>query len=266
MLVDVQSVRGGRTVTLAIHNSGWKRVNSRQYQRRTGARKPEVPSSLSSVLRSHKVGDVVAVRVQEVGNVLTLHSAKAYKAQPGEFAADSAFFVKAETKRRSLGQTTTYVTLVKYGQTSVVPLMQDRTKDDKGRVSYVTQDDLVSAVEGLSKGDLVEVDIGKVRGKRVIRHIAKWQEPQEGTFLALGQVEVNKIKHVTVQIYTSGTQTYMIQQNTYDGVKYIDDYTMSRYVRRLKPDQRVAFKTRMLGEKQIIWTIGPAAVGKSRSR
>ena len=260
MLVDVQSIRGGRTVTLAIHNSGWKRINSRQYQRRTGASKPEVPSSLSSVLRSHKVGDVVAVRVQEVGNVLTLHSAKSYRAREGEFAADSAFFVKAETKQRSLGQSITYVTLLKYGKTRVVPLMQLRTTDDKGRVSYVTRPDLADAVGALTRGDLVEIDVGTERGKKAIRHIAEWQEPQVGTFVALGQAEVDKVKHVTVQIYTSGGQTVtaMIQQKSYDGVKYVDDYAMARYARRLTPDQKVAYKTRMHGDKAIIWLIGPA--------
>jgi len=260
MLVNVRSINGGKPVTLAIHNSGWRRMSNGTYQRAKMPTKPEVPPSLSRVLGQHKVGDVLAIRAQTIGNVLVLHSAKAHEAKPGEFAADSAVFVKSEDKSTSSGRTTTYVTLVKNGQTSVMRLMQTRTKDDKGRTTYVTRPDLVEALAAINQGDLVEVDVGKIHGKKVIRHIARWQEPKTGHFVALGQAEVDKTKHVTVQIRPAlgDILTAMIQQNCYDGVRYTDDYTMARFVRKLKADQAVTYKTRTHGEKTIIWQIARA--------
>lgn len=268
MLVNVRTIKGGKTATLTIHNSGWRRMSNGSYQRSKMPTKPEVPSALSSVLNRHKPGDVIAVRAQMIGGVLTLHSAKTYEAKPGEFAADSAFFVEAAEKRTYPARVTTNVTLVKYGKNSVVPLMQIRTKDDRGRAVYTTRPDLAEALAALKQGDLVEVDVGKDRGKRVIRHIAKWQGPQLGTFVALGQTEEDKVKHVTVKIYSDDgeTLTLMVQQKSYDGVKYTDDYAMGRFVRKLKPNQRVAYKTRMHGEKTILWLIGPAQDKPSRFR
>lgn len=259
MLVNVRPINGGRPVALAIHNSGWKRLTNGSYQRAKMPTKPEVPSSLSRVLGEHKVGDVLAVRAQTIGNVLVLHSAKTHEAKPGEFDADSAYFVKSEEKTTSPGRTTTNVTLRKLGRTSVVPLMQTSAKDDKGRTTYVTRPDLVEALASINQGDLVEVDIGKTRGKRAIRHIAKWQKPKTGRFVALGQTEVDKTKHVTMQIRPAlgDMLTAMIQQNCYDGVRYTDDYTMGRVVRKLKADQPVTYKTRTFGEKTIIWQIAP---------
>ncbi len=247
-------------MTLVIHNSGWNLRENGSYERLTKPTRPEVAPSLARVLNTHELGDVIAIRAQRIGRTLVLHSAKAYKAQPGEFAPDSAFFVKAKEKRTSSGWATTYVTLVKYGQTSVVPLMQNRTKDNTGRAVFTTRTDLADALATLKQGDLVEVDVGKDRGRRVIRHIAKWQKPQAGKFVALGQIQDDKIKHVTVQIHSDDGQTLtaMVQQISYDGVKYTDDYTIGRLVRKLKPNQRVAYKTRMHGEKTILWLIGPA--------
>jgi len=261
MLVDVRSITGGKPVTLAIHNTGWKPAGADRFQRASRVSKPEVPSSISSVLSKHKVGDVIAVRAQMVGVVMVLHSAKDYKAQEGEFATDSAFFVKAEVKRsRTSSYSTTYVTLVKYGKTSVVPLVQDRTKDARGVTTYVTRPDLVSAVAGLKQGDLVEVDLGKERGRKVVKHIAVWRASKVGRFLTKGQLETDRIKHVTVQIQAADGQTQdaMIQQNSYDGVKYTDDYTMRRFVEKLKADQYVTYKVRTQGDKMIIWLIGTA--------
>ena len=260
MLVNVRSVRGGKPVTLAIHNTGWKQLKNGVYQRATKPTRPEVPSSLLRVLGAHKPGDVIAVRAQRIGNVVALYSAKAYRAKPGEFAPDSAFFVKAEEKRTSSGWANTYVTLVKYGKTSVVPLVRVRSKDDKGLTVYTPRPDLAGAVADLKQGDLVEVDVGRDRGRRAIRHIAKWQKPQSGKFVALGQTQDDKIKHVTVQIHSDDGQTLtsMVQQISYDGVKYTDDYTMGRLVRKLKPNQGVTYKTRMHGEKTILWLIVPA--------
>jgi len=261
MLVDVRSIRGGRPVTLAVHNSGWRQMSNGAYQRRSRPTRPEVPSTLSRVLNGHRPGDVIAIRAQMIGNVTALHSAKSYKAQPGEFASDSAFFVKAVEKRTASGWTNTYVTLVKYGRTSVLPLMRARSKTDKGLTVYTPRPDLVEALTALKSGDLVEVDVGKHRGRRAIKHIARWQAPRFGKFVALGQTQEDKVKHVTVQIYSDDGQTLtsMVQQNSYDGIRYTDDYAMARFVRRLKPGRRVAYKTRVHGAKTILWLIGLAA-------
>ena len=252
MLVDVQSIRGGRTVTLVIHNSGWRHQQNDVYQRSKRATKPEVPPAILKVLKKHKVGDVIAIRAQTIDGAPALHSAKEYKAKPGEFAPDSAYFVKSETQR-----TATRVTLVKFGKTTALPLMQTHGKDEKGRATHTTREDLAAAVEKLSKGDLVEVDVGTDRGMRVIKHIARWQEPYVGQFASLGQNVTGGVTHVTVQIRsTLGAMPFMVQQVSSTGKKYTDDYRMAKFVKALKPNQYVAFKTRTQGDKTILWLIG----------
>lgn len=257
MLVDVQSIRGGRPVSLAVHNSGWRQQGN-TCQRTGWATKPEVPRAISSVLARHKAGDVIAIRVQTIERVAALHSAKVYKAQPGEFASDSAFFAKAETKRSSSGRTRTYVTLVKYGKPTVLALMQDRGKDTKGRTTYTTRGDLAQTVAPLIKGDLVQIDVGPHCRSRVIKHIAKWQEPSVGQFVALGRTDIDGVKHVTVQIRSAkGTsEPMLVQQKSLDGVRYIDDYAMTRFVKTLQADQPVFYKTRTQGGRTILWLIG----------
>ena len=256
MLVDVQSVRGGRPVTLVVFNTGWKQVGDEVYRRAKPATKPET-GALGGELKKHSRGDVIAVRVQGVNDVTVLHGTQAYNAKPGEFAPDSALFVKADEKR-SGSRTRTDVTLVKYGKTSLVPLMQTHEKGEKGRMTHTTREDLAAAVSELSKGDVVEVDIGTDRGRRVIRHIAKWDEPYVGQFASLGRAETDGIKHVTVQIRSPlGPGPLLVQQRSSDGIKYTDDYAMVRYVKTLKANQYVAFKTRQQDDKTILWLIGP---------
>ena len=256
MLVDVQPVRGGRGVTLAVFNTGWKQIQGETYRRAKRATKPEA-GPLAGVLKKHKRGDVLAVRVQGVNGVTVLHSTQAYKAKPGEFAPDSAFFVKAEERTRGSG-TLTYVTLVKNGKTSVLPLMQTHAKGEKGRMTHTTRADLAAGAGGLSKGDVVEVDVGTDGGYRVIRHIATWDEPYVGQFVSLGQTEIDGIKHVTVQIRSPlGPGELLVQQRSSDGIKYTDDYAMARFVKTLKANQYVAFKTRAQGDRTVMWLIGP---------
>ena len=258
MLVHVRPVRGGRTVTLLIHNSGWKKSGNDTFRRNSAITQPEVPGALANVLKRHKPGDVIAVRVQTIDGLAVLHSARAHDGKPGEYEADSAFFVKAEQKQSGGGRTTTQVSLMKYGKTTVVPLMETQEKDDKGRTIRTTRKDLAEAVAGLTKGDLVEVDMGTSRSSRAIRHIAPWQEPFVGQFAKLGQTEIDGAKHLTVEIRSSlGGMPLMIQQVTSDGVKYRDDYRMARFVKTLKPNQYVAFKTRTQDAKTILWLIGP---------
>jgi len=255
MLVDVQSVRGGRAVTLVVHNSGWRRQQGDVYRRQKRATKPEVPRAISGVLKKHKRGDVIAICACTVNGLPALHGAKAYQAKPGEFAPDSAYFLKSE-QRQSGSRTTTRVTLVKNGKKSVVPLMQIRGKDDKGRTTYTTREDLVEAVGKLTEGDLVEVDVGTDRGTRVVRYIAPWEEPFVGQFVELGQEETDGVKHVTVQIRSVlGPGPLMVQQVGSSGGKTRDDYRMAKYVKSLKKDQYVAFKVRTQDDKRILWLI-----------
>ena len=256
MFVDVQSVRGGRTVSLVIHNSGWKKQQNDTYRRQKRATKPEVPPAMLRVLKKHKVGDVIAIRAQTIDRATALHSVKEYKGKPGEFAPDSALFVKAETKDSGSGRSVTRVTLSKFGKTSVLPLMQIHDKDEKGRPTHTTREDLVKAAGGFTNGDLVEVDVGTDRGMRVIRHIARWQEPHVGQFAQLGQKEIDGVNHVTVQIRSKlGAIPFLVQQ-TISGGKYTDDYRMARFVKTLKPNQYVAFKTRRQNDNTILWLIG----------
>jgi hypothetical protein len=91
----------------------------------------------------------------------------------------------------------------------------------------------------------------------VIRHIATWQEPFVGQFVELGQKEIDGVKHVTVQLRSPlGPEPLMVQQVSSGGAKTTDDYRMARFVKSLKPNEYVAFKTRTQGENTMLWLIG----------
>lgn len=257
MLVEVRSMRGGDVVALAVHNLGWQPMGGDSYLRSARPTKPQVPPALLAALNKHKVGDVIAIRAQTINGTAALHSTKAYQAQSGEFDNDSAFFVKSEQRRMATGRTVTRVTLAKYGKVTVLPLMETRGKDAKGRPTRTTRQDLARAVASLSKGDLVEVDVGTDHGTRVIWHIARWQEPFVGQFARLGQTEIDGAKHMTVTIRSAlGGAPLMVQQTSARGAKWRDDFRMTRFVKTLKPNQYVGFKTRRQGDRTILWLIG----------
>lgn len=222
----------------------------------------EPTASLVKQVKELREGDLVQIRTKVVefhGTYNMIMHIEPYHAPAGEADDPSAFVYKGQKAEKAGGREHLVLTLSKLGTEYQALVPTVRGEDGKPQ----PDPQIVSRLEGINPGDLVEVQAGQLRGKAIrLTDLYRYRPPFNATFVSLAKADsppeerdgVRQIDAYTVTLKVDGAETTWPVAVETRGKRALTDRDVLRPLNRAKEGQSLAVRLRTQnGQDAVCW-------------